>query len=282
MRVPSYAIPGDVHVLEAERNRIAEMNSVFRCVAKSHGETFRFYLKVSKSLDSGMANEEAVLEELRGYGFPVPKVLWSGTGRRHFMAVEERPGHILRDILNPFSPQYGGNASYDVLQDFGELVGRLHSLPIDWADQRRTALYDFLGEREVEDESFQQIVAWLDEHPPPSHDAAFVHGDLNDANVLVEGRDVTAILDWESAGRGWKEYDLAWVLRERRNYMNTREARLSFLEGYTTRASYDPYALRWCEVMNCLHVAFWCKDKYPNFMEFNLQKAREAMERPVE
>jgi aminoglycoside phosphotransferase (APT) family kinase protein len=141
----------------------------------------------------------------------------------------------------------------------------------------RTALYSFLGEEEVDDSRFREIVLWLQHNPPPETDTVFVHGDLNDANALVEEGRITAILDWESAGLGWREYELAWILRERRNYMNTTESRQAFLEGYSSVTSYDEDALRWCEVMNCLHVAFWCKDKYPNFMDFNLAKAREAM-----
>jgi aminoglycoside phosphotransferase (APT) family kinase protein len=279
MRVPQYAVPEGVRILRADRNRVAEVNTVFRCLGVRGDTQFHFYLKISKSPETNMTNERHVLSELHQYGFPVPKPLWHGRGRREFLAVEERSGEMLRDMLNPLSPLHDEALSYDLLEEFGELVGRLHTLPIEWEEQKRTALYGFLGEQELDEERFRTLVSWLRRNVPEEHTLGFVHGDLNDANVLVSDRRISAILDWESAGMGWREYELAWVLRERRNYMNTTTARQRFLAGYTTKASYNAQTLQWCEVMNAMHVAFWCKDTYPNFMNFNLQKAFEAIER---
>lgn len=282
MRIPEYAVPSGVRILKADKNSVAEVNAVYRCVGLRNDTRFRFFLKISKSADTNMTNERHVLEELQRYGFPVPKPLWHGRGRREFLAVEERPGEMLRDVLNPLSPKYNELVCYDLLQQFGELVGKLHTLPIEWEEQKRTALYGFLGEQDVEDERFQTLVQWLRSNVPEKHTLGFVHGDLNDANVLVDSREVSAILDWESAGIGWREYELAWVLRERRNYMNTHQARSRFLSGYATKASYERATLQWCEVLNAMHVAYWCKDRYPNYTNFNLRKAFEAIERDYE
>ena len=277
MRVPEYAIPEDVEIVAAERNRVAEVNSVYRCTAHRGGSNFSFYLKVCKSTTATMDNERNALVMLSQQSFPVPRVLWHGAGRRSFLALEERPGVILRDVLNPLSDDHLPHMTNQVLHQLGELVGWLHTIDVQWQPQKRTSLYGFLGEQELDDPRFTEAVLWLRQNMPQSRDNVFVHGDLNDANVLVNGGEISAILDWESAGIGWREYELAWILRERRNYMNTRQTREFFLDGYNARAGYDPEALRWCEVMNCLHVAFWCKDQYRNFMEFNLEKAREAM-----
>ncbi len=281
MRVPDYAIPDNVEIISAERNRIAEVNSVYRCRARRSSNAFTFYLKVCKSTTATMDNEREALVMLSQQNFPVPRVLWHGTGRRSFMALEEKRGVILRDVLNPLSEHHLPHMTNHVLHQLGELVGWLHSMDVEWEPQKRTSLYGFLGEQDVDDPRFAEVVAWLRANAPDSKEEVFVHGDLNDANVLVHQTEVTAILDWESAGIGWREYELAWILRERRNYMNSRASREFFLDGYGARAGYDPVALRWCEVMNCLHVAFWCRGTYPNFMEFNLQKAREAMQRDL-
>ncbi len=277
MRVPEYAIPHDIELLSAERNRIAEVNSVYRCNAVRAGSALSFYLKVCKSTTATMDNEREALIMLSDMNFPVPQVLWHGVDRRAFMALEERDGVILRDVLNPLSEDHKPHMTNRVLQELGELVGWLHTIDVTWGEQKRTSLYGFLGEEEIDDPRFQEICRWLRAHQPESRHEVFVHGDLNDANVLVNGAHISAILDWESAGIGWREYELAWILRERRNYMNHPKNREYFLSGYTAKSEYDPAALRWCEVMNCLHVAFWCRDQYRNFMDFNLEKAREAM-----
>lgn len=281
MRVPDYAIPDNVEIISAERNRIAEVNSVYHCHARRGSNAFSFYLKVCKSTTATMDNEREALVLLSAQNFPVPRVLWHGAGRRSFMALEEKKGVILRDVLNPLSEHHLPHMTNRVLHQLGELVGWLHSMDVEWHAQKRTSLYGFLGEQEIDDPRFVEVVEWLRAHAPATKEEVFVHGDLNDANVLVHQTEVTAILDWESAGIGWREYELAWILRERRNYMNSRASRDFFLDGYCARATYDPVALRWCEVMNCLHVAFWCRGNYPNYMEFNLQKAREAMQRDL-
>lgn len=277
MAVPAYALPDDVTIVASERDRTAEMNSVYRIEAKRADSTFTVYLKVTKGTKASLANELQALRALGERRFPVPTVLWHGTDKREFIALEERPGVMLRDFLRPYSPHHDPALVHPTLYDLGVWVGKLHESDIIWETNRRTSLYSFLGEEEIEDLRFREIVLWLQYNPPPEKDIVFVHGDLNDANALVQDGNVTAILDWESAGMGWREYELAWILRERRNYMNTEESREAFLEGYRSVTSYDEDALRWCSVMNCLHVAFWCRDRYPNFMEFNLARARDAM-----
>ena len=253
------------------------MNNVYRCVAERNGRELTFYLKVNRGSEKNMPNERDVLLRLAETGLPTPRVLWHGRDKKEFVALEERPGVMLLDLLSPASPHHKPELRYPSLESFGEFVGRLHSLDLDWPEMKRTSLYGFLGEEEIADWEFGEIVLWLKANPPPQKSLVFTHGDLNDRNVLVESGQVTGILDWESAGTGWREYDLAWVLRERRNYMNTPEAKESFLRGYSQYSSYDPDALRWCMVMNCLHVAYWCRESFPYFKTFNLEQARRAM-----
>lgn len=275
---PRYALPEDIVLHDVRRNPIAEVNRVYRCEATRNGQPISFHLKLSRTRYHSLTNEREVLLMLRRRGFPVPRVLWFGEGRREFLALETRPGAMLRDVLNPSSDLFRVNSQEQVLFELGEYVGRLHNQDLDWTENRRSALYGLLGEEDIRDERFQEIVLWLESNPPPEKEYVFVHGDLNDANCLVAQSQITALLDWESAGLGWREYELAWILRERQHYMNTPESRDSFLRGYTSMTSYDAEALRWCEVLNCLHVAYWSRAKSRRYVDFNLEKAREAME----
>lgn len=278
---PRYAIPHDVVLRHVRRNDVAEVNRVYRCEATRDGRTIDFHLKVSKTRYHSLANEREVMIRLANRGFPVPRILWFGENRREFLALETQPGSMLRDVLNPSSEQFSVNSQERVLYELGEQVARLHTQHLDWTENLRSALYGFLGEEDILDERFQKVVLWLESNPPPSKEYVFVHGDLNDANVLVENSQITAILDWESAGLGWREYELAWILRERQHYMNTPESRDSFLRGYTSITTYNDEALRWCEVLNCLHVAYWSRAKSKRYVDFNLSKAQEAMKRSV-
>ncbi len=253
------------------------MNSVYRCQGERQGTEFTFFLKVNRGSNTDMPNEREVLLYLAGTTLPTPRVLWHGKDRKEFLALEKREGVMLLDLLNPASPFHQPKLRYQTMESFGETVGRLHSLEADWPEMKRTSLYGFLGEEDIDDWEFGEIVLWLKANPPPAKSMVFTHGDLNDRNILVKEGQVTGIVDWESAGTGWREYDLAWALRERRNYMNTPEDRSRFLSGYTAHSTYDPDAFRWAMVMNCLHVAYWCRDSFPFFKTFNLEQARRAM-----
>jgi aminoglycoside phosphotransferase (APT) family kinase protein len=280
--LPEGIIPENIALQTVEKNTVAEVNNVYRCEGKKRGHPISFYLKVSRNGRHNMGNEYRVLTELKKLGMPVPKVLWYGEGPKEYMALEEVDGTVLRNLLNPRKETYDPNRVLRHLYKYGEALARVHGLDLDWKPQKRSNFYDFFGEPRMPDERYQELVIWLEANPVPSRDFCFVHGDLNTANVLLARGEVTGLLDWEYAGIGWREYDLAWILRAERDYLNTEAERNAVLEGYSSVASYDPETLRWCEVMNYLHVAFLSRHRLPGYEEFALEKAREVSFRGFE
>jgi len=278
MRIPVEAVPPGITLINAEKNLIAETNSVYRCEGKKNNRNVSFYMKVGKLGHETMRNEFEVLKELSGYNLPVPRVLWYSQDRREYMALSEVKGHNLSDLINPKHPEYDQLHVYELLRRYGEVLAEIHSLPISWEPFRRTELYDFISDEiESEDIAVRDIVLWLQSNPPHRTPDVFVHGDLNTANVLFSRQDLAGLIDWEFAGMGWREYDLAWVLRQRKNYLNTQYERDVLLRGYLSKASFDEDALRWCEVMNYLHIAHWSGERFPAYRIFALEKAREMM-----
>lgn len=283
MRVPNGTIPDGIQLIRAEKNHIAETNALYRCEARdASGHEFAFFLKVAKTSTRSMQNEREVIEAIETYGLPVPKVLWAGSARREFMALAELPGRLLQDVANPTHPHYDRFRVGSSLFAYGEILARVHALPLQWRSQKRAALYWFAGEDQLQEIAFREIVLWLQENQPAERVQCFVHGDLNPANVLVENGTVTGLLDWEFAGTGWREYDLAWILRARRTQLQSVAERKDILDGYSSVGSYDREALRWCEVMNYLHVAFWTRETNPAYSEFCLERARIEMYRGFE
>ena len=102
-----------------------------------------------------------------------------------------------------------------------------------------------------------------------------MHGDFNTASVLFSDASISGVIDWEFAGMGWREYDLAWALRARTVFLNTREEREAILKGYRLHASFDATYLRWCEVLNYLHFAYWARERESEYASFALEKARD-------
>ena len=68
---------------------------------------------------------------------------------------------------------------------------------------------------------------------------------------------VSGLIDWEFAGIGWKEYEIAWALRARIHFLNSTAERDAILSGYSSGGRYNPDQLRWCEVLNYVHFAYW-------------------------
>lgn len=277
MNIPVEAIPPGARLISAERNSIAETNNVFRCLGERNGKQFPFYVKLGKTGRVSMENEHEVLDALSRLSLPVPKVLTYGRTKREFMALSEMPGLSLSDLLDPKCEEYRPHMTGKLLFAYGEILAEIHSTPIEWKPFVRTNLYSFLGEEAREEIEFREVVLWLTANPVLPGPSVFVHGDLNTANILFSRGEVTAVLDWEFAGMGFREYDLAWVLRQRKNYMNTPKEREQLLAGYRSKAAYDEDLLRWCEVMNYLHIAYWAGDRFPSYRAFALGKARERM-----
>lgn len=271
-------LPEALSISSAERITIGETNDVFFCKAEFETEPVSVYIKVSKGSGSSLANERAVLERLAPTAIPVPRVIWYGSSARDVLVLEAMPGDILWDHIDPRRKSFDQGQVLPLLHAYGECLGRIHALPIEWPVGGRPRLYGFLGEEEVEDPRSQRLVSWLKSQDPPQRNHVFVHGDFNTASVLFARGCVSGVVDWEFAGSGWKEYDLAWILRARTAFLNSAAERDAILSGYRMHSSYDSDALRYCEVLNSLHFAHWCRSVEPEYTTFALGKASDLAE----
>jgi aminoglycoside phosphotransferase len=161
------------------------------------------------------------------------------------------------------------------LRAYGECLARIHNLTIPWTSQKRLRLYNLIGEEEVDDERFRQLVSWLQQNKVNSTSDVFVHGDYNTASVLFHNDAISGVIDWEFAGSGWREYELAWALRARLSFLNTEPERQAILDGYLRYSTYDEKSLRWCEVLNYLHFAYWGIKRGSDYTPFALDRAEK-------
>lgn len=89
----------------------------------------------------------------------------------------------------------------------------------------------------------EYILTWLDRNAPRSRSLVLCHGDYRTGNYLVNGGNLTAILDWEFAHWGDPHEDIAWFCaRCWRFGAEDREAggiaaRSEFYNGYNSLAS---------------------------------------------
>jgi aminoglycoside phosphotransferase (APT) family kinase protein len=171
---------------------------------------------------------------------PVPRVWWSepdpaaiGTP---FFVMSRVDGRVPPDIM-PYN--FGDSWLYDAnpseqrhLQDatVAALAG-LHAVdraterfadlapdtPGATALRRRVAVahdwYTFAAGDGFRSPLVERALAWLDDHWP-AHEGATVlsWGDSRIGNVLYDGFDPAAVLDWEMATLGPRELDVAWLI----------------------------------------------------------------------
>lgn len=248
-------------------------NSVYRWAGVFGGARTAGYLKVADRQARSLANEAAVLRRLAGAGIPVPAVLAAGDAQKQFLALSALPGVMLWDIIDPRRSPARREIVLAHVEAYGALLARIHALPIAWKPQPRADIED-LSLQECADPRFAALVAWLDRARPAERAIVFAHGDFNPANVLFLDGAVSGVVDWEFAGLGWREFELAWALRARTHFLNTDAEREALLGGYRTMCSYDEAHLRWCEVLTYLHFAAWQADPSAPYVAFALARAR--------
>ena len=98
------------------------------------------------------------------------------------------------------------------------------------------------------------VIAWLRERAPDNDVVTLVHGDFKPGNVLMQGDEVTRVLDWETAHLGDPLEDIGWVT----NPLRAGEHRIpgawepsDLIGRWSERTGFaaDPTAIRWWNVL---------------------------------
>lgn len=98
---------------------------------------------------------------------------------------------------------------------------------------------------------------WLEKNMPATDSLVLVHGDFRTGNFLIDGQEVTALLDWEFAHYGDRHQDLAWVSMRDWRFGKIKQPigglseRFSFYKAYEQAGgiSVDPFKVFYWEVM---------------------------------
>jgi aminoglycoside phosphotransferase (APT) family kinase protein len=171
---------------------------------------------------------------------PVPRVWWwepdpAAIGAPFFV-MSQVDGRVPPDIM-PYN--FGDSWLYDAtpaeqrhLQDATvSAIARLHAIdrpaerfadltpdqPGDTPLRRRVAVtrdwYDFAARDGFRSPLVERALAWLDGHWPSSEgETVLSWGDSRIGNVIYDGFEPAAILDWEMAALGPRELDVAWLI----------------------------------------------------------------------
>ena len=163
-----------------------------------------------------LEGQAAVMRRVRDEtDVPVPEIVLAD---REVLVMRRVDGRVPPDVL-PYT--FGDNWLFDApadeqrsLQDASvRLLAGVHSLAAEGGLEAHVAKterwYDFVGERSsVVDAGFD----WLRARMPEEGASVLSWGDARIGNVLYDGFSPVAVLDWEMAGAGPRELDVAWMV----------------------------------------------------------------------
>jgi aminoglycoside phosphotransferase (APT) family kinase protein len=127
-------------------------------------------------------------------------------------------------------------------------------------------------------------IRWLETHIPPPTDPVLCHHDFRTGNYMLDGAELTGILDWEFSGWGDPHEDIGWFCSKGWRFARLdREAggiadRSYFYRGYESKSGrpIDPQRVFFWEVLASVRwaiIALQQSDRYMIAGERNLDLA---------
>ena len=249
-------------------------NDVFECIGEYNNQNMTFIIKSERGKFANFENEIKVLKSFEKK-LPVPSILESGTNEKLvYIVLSKIQGKKLSEIskytkdLKPY------------LFEYGRTLSKIHNMDLIWEKARQRDINDFPDKTQ-----YKNLTSWenkIIDYPKETKPLkikmnTFIHGDFHYGNILWKNKKITGILDWEYAGTGFKEQDIAWalVLRPTQNFLKTKEEISIFLEGYKKIGTYDVFKLKWCLINGYMHFYLMNREKNDTIYLKNLKKLIE-------
>jgi len=230
--------------------------------------------------------EFAVLKAAFDAGVTVPEPLFACAdagiiGRAFFVMRHVRGSAIGRRIarnpeLDPALPGIAERLGRELarIQTIRPPCADLAFLPrVDMVAEQIAGFRDYLDRHPVPRPALEWGLRWLEANAPAPVAPVLCHRDFRTGNYMLDGAELTGILDWEFAGWGDPDEDIGWFCcKGWRHGRLDREAggiadRAPFYRGYEAEAgrSLDPVRVRFWEVFANLRwavIALQQTDRY--------------------
>lgn len=231
-------------------------NDVFYVRGSVNGAETRAYIKVARHKDAAVANEVSILDKLDAPIFP--KIIDYDRETGLFSVTQEMPGQRLSVIVG--DNEHTESAMY--MEEYGEALGRIHSLTIDARPQADRRFHHRPSEEMLETLGLSYLNDFFAKEPKRIK-TVFCHGDFHYANVLWENHHISAILDFELAGYGNRDFDIAWALflRPSQRFLKTEEEFDLFIKGYQKYGECCIETVKYYMAQCYVHFLTFCKEK---------------------
>ena len=224
-------------------------------------------LPTAASGGRAIAAQVAALQAVADSSVPAPTLLHvaaadDGIDGRPFLLMSRARGTVpvgWHVVPGPVRTRLASRA-IDVLAD-------LHAIELDgtsFAEQRPHPLMELVGLSRAAERvgpvprALAAALRWLDRHrPAPDGAPVLVHGDYRMGNLVVDGDDLVAVLDWELTAPGDRLVDLAWCFLPVFEDPGVDEGPM--VQRYEARAgvAVDRQALAWHRVQALARLAYY-------------------------
>lgn len=224
-------------------------------------------LPTQASGSGSIITQRSALQAVAGAGVPAPTALWFDDREdnpfgRPFLVMERLPGEApvgWHELPEPRRTTLA-RAAIDALV-------QLHSIdvaatPLANAKPSLTVDLDALTRLFSRLRPLPTVVTaalwWLSrQRPPDAGRRAIVHGDFRMGNLLVDGSQVSGILDWEMTAPGDPLADLSWCFIPVFELPGVDEPALVRRYAQSAGVSVDPDAWHWHRVLAFTRLAYY-------------------------
>ena len=210
-------------------------NDVFHVLGIYEGEEVEAYIKIARQKDSDLKTEIDTILKL-DYDF-IPQILDYDDDREFFVVTRAKQGDRLSFVLknNP------SENSLDYMYEYGHTLAKIHSQKGEFPKVKDRKFFHIPQKQVLDNFEIGFIYDFLIENSPKTVNSCFCHGDFHYANVLWQDKSISAVLDFELAGLGNREFDIAWAIINRpgQEFLNSQEEIDLFLKGYSSICPFD-------------------------------------------
>lgn len=171
-----------------------------------------------------VVREHNIIQVLDGAGFTVPRPLFASEDRgiigTSFFVMDYIHGAVHSDPALPNDAPAQRRAIYEAMAGTMARLHRIKPSVLEAAGVKPRG--DFIG-RQIgvwrgaylaaatqDDPRIEAVGQWLLEHKPATENIGIVHGDYRIENLIFQGSEVAAVLDWELCTVGEPLADLAY------------------------------------------------------------------------
>ena len=273
---PAFGTAVTIANLRALTGGASRTTWAFDAVAGQHRRALILRIGPPDDVHAGMELEARAQAAAAAAGAPVPHILvaddsTAALGNPYLICDEIKGETIVRRIQRRLGAE-GHAGRTRLLRQCAQALAAIHradrQIPGLTQGDQLGAWRTRLDEMSDTTATFEWAFRWLGSHRPPPSAPVLVHGDFRMGNLIVDGCDLAAVLDWELVHIGEAHEDLAWFCI--RAWRFGAPASLgagglgsieSFLQAYeeAAAATVDRMAFRWWLVLATLCWGVICR-----------------------